>query len=206
MDIILVGEDEVTRKIMERLIKEYRKDIQIIRREPVRGGQIKKLAPNYNKLKSPVFLLTDLDSEECPPSLIKNWLDNSEKSPYLLFRVAYGEAESWLMADKTNFSNYLEIDQNSIPSIYNIDRKNKENIEIKYEYKPSLFLMKELAAQSKNNSIKEGLTPKNLAKKGPTYNSTLSPFIEKYWNPNVAKENSYSLKKTIQRLIEFNPV
>jgi len=197
MRVDIVGEDYVTRAIILRLIKEYRTDLVINNIRPVRGGEIKSKAPLYNNTGLPIFMLTDLDTYACPPSLISDWFGNSFLNENLLFRIAYGEAETWLMADREGFSKWLQIDIDKIPLPQNID---SDITEIVFPYKPSLFLMKDLAAHSLNNELKEGLCPVTRAKKGPLYNGLIMDFIENKWDIEKASRNSTSLEKTIERL------
>lgn len=199
MDIDIVGEDEVTKSIIERLISDYRKDINIKERFPARGGQLKSMAPKFNKLDAPVFLLTDLDEYQCPPSLIKDWLDVAAPAENLLFRIAQEESETWLMADREGFSKWLGVDVDLIPEPTVIDRR--QNImEILLPVKPSLYMMLEIASRSPKENIRESLLPKNGSKKGPMYNSVMTDFIQNHWNVGNAASNSYSLAKTITRL------
>ncbi|SJZ60514.1 hypothetical protein SAMN04488128_101884 [Chitinophaga eiseniae] len=202
MDIDIVGEDPVTQAIIERLIKEYRTDLVIKNRLPVRGGQIQSLAPKFNLLDSPVFLLTDLDEFQCPPSLIKKWLGNTPVNPRLIFRIAQEEAETWLMADRAGFSKWLGVDIKTIPEPKIIDRR-KGISEIIFPLKPSLYMMMKIVPSSKNADLKDKLIPKPGAGKGPAYNSALLPFIEKIWNVENAAKHSYSLQKAILRLRNY---
>lgn len=204
MEIDIVGEDPVTQSIIERLLKEYRTDITIKNRLPARGGLIQSLAPKYNVLGSPIFLLTDLDTYSCPPELIRKWFGKENISDELLFRIAQEEAETWLMADRKGFSKWLSVDENLIPEPKLIDKK-KGISEIVFPMKPSLFMMMKIASQSTNAKLKEDLTPKKGAGKGPAYNSAILPFIENKWNIENAASNSYSLTKAIRRLKDFNP-
>ncbi|NJL59453.1 MAG: DUF4276 family protein [Desulfobacteraceae bacterium] len=203
-DIIVVGEDDVTREIIKRLLQSYRKDFDVIREEPVRGGKIKKDVLKYNCLNLPVIMLTDLDQYDCPPSLIREWFQEEPKNPNLVFRVACDEAEGWLMADKTGFAKFLKISEDLLPALKSLDtRRNPQNIELAFPYKPSLFLMRELAQKSADKSLKEKLMPRTVAKKGSQYNSTLLPFVVNHWNIEAAIKNSYSLQKAVERIIKF---
>ncbi len=206
MEIIIVGEDQVTWEIIKRLLDYSDRDFSNIIEEPVRGGEIKRKAPNYNLLGLPVIILTDLDEYDCPSSLITDWFQGVELNPNFIFRVACDEAESWLMADKQGFSEFLEISEEQLPDIRHIDFRNSENIELSFPYKPSLYLMRELAQRSPDVELKRQLTPRRFAKKGPEYNSALIPFIQNHWNIDAAAQNSYSLRKAIARISEFNPV
>ncbi len=202
MKVDIVGEDEVTRAVLKRLFRDLRLDIEIDKILPARGGQIKVLAPKYNALDLPIILLTDLDTYDCPPSLIQDWFKGVQINKNYLFRIAYGEAESWLMADRTGFSRWIGSKITSIPDSQIIDRR-KNIKELVFPYKPSLFLMRDIATKATNIKIKNGLIPKEGSKKGPLYNATLLPFIENYWNIESASMNSTSLQKAIQRIKEY---
>jgi len=205
MDVDIVGEDPVTQAILMKLIGEIRPDIVIGRVLPVRGGQIKKLSPNYNLLGSPIILLTDLDFEDCAPSLIRNWLKNQPLSDTMLFRVACEEAETWLMADREGFARWLSIDIDLIPLPTPINRR-MPLLELRFPMKPSLFLMRNLASVSKKQKLKEDLMPRDGASKGPGYNAAIKPFIENQWDIENAARNSDSLSRAIRSLRNFNPV
>lgn len=204
MTVDIVGEDAVTQAIIKRLLSDFRPDISIGKIMPVRGGQIKTLAPNFNRLETPVILLTDLDNEECPPSLIRSWLNNVAVSETMLFRVACDEAENWLMADREGFAKWLSVDSKLIPQPTPASRRSPQ-LEIRFRIKPSLFLMLNLAATSGNKQLKEQLMPRNGASKGPNYNTAIVPFINTFWNIQNAANNSHSLHKTITRIQNFNP-
>lgn len=204
MEVDIVGEDPVTRAIIERLIADFRKDIVIKNRLPARGGQIEAFAPKYNLMNNKIILLTDLDTYDCPPSLIKAWFKDSEIRNGYLFRVAHEEAESWLMADSKGLASFIGVSIDVIPKPQSTGKVGSRVDEIICPIKPSLYLMTDIVPKSNNSDIKEALTPKEGAKKGPGYNTILLPFIEKKWNPANAANNSYSLRKTIQRIKEFN--
>lgn len=202
MEIDIVGEDSVTQAIIERLISDYRQDFNIVRRLPARGSEIKNLAPKYNLLNSPVFLLTDLDAYHCPPSLISDWFKNTTINEDLLFRIAQEEAETWLMADRKGFAKWLGVNIELIPEPQIIDR-NHGIIEIICPLKPSLFMMINIASYSPNQTLREYLTPVAGAKKGPGYNTAMLDFIKNIWDVENAAQNSYSLSKAIYRLKSF---
>lgn len=206
IDIIIVGEDAVTREIIKRLLRHTGKEFNVIREEPIRGGEIKKKILGYNRLELPVCVLTDLDESDCPPLLIKEWFKEMPINPNLIFSVACDEAEAWLMADKTGFSKFLGIKKEILPGLKKPDFRNPDNVELKFPYKPSLYMMRELAVKSSKKIIVQQLTPRKGAKKGPEYNTALLPFIQRYWNIDEAVKNSYSLGKAVKRITEFSPV
>lgn len=207
IQVFTVGEDAVTRAIARRLLTQVGTFLKPGLDLPARGSEIKQRFPQYRKLaeKFPVLLLTDLDDKHCPLELRAEWLAGTEPPEQLMFRICVDEAESWLMADREGLARHLLIDRELIPQATQLDPRNPQNREIRLPYKPSLYLMRELAAQSASQEIKRQLTPKKLAKKGPEYNAALLPFIQHQWNIEVAAQQSYSLRKAmahIERLEE----
>ena len=202
MEVDIVGEDQVTQAVIERLLNDYRPDLIIGRRLPVRGGKIKSEAPKYNLLVMPLILLTDLDTYPCPPSLISDWFNGAKLNDRFLFRVADDEAEAWLMADKSGFAKWAGIKETNLPDPRIIDRR-KNIVEMVFPYKSSLFLMKTIEQFSTKETIRDFLTPLPGASKGPGYNSTVIPFIKEKWNVENARLNSYSLNKMVLRLINY---
>jgi len=203
IEMIIVGEDAVTRAIIKKLLQYSGQDVQVIREEPIRGGEIKQKILKYNLLGQPVCVLTDLDTYDCPPALIQDWFGDSSIKPNLIFRVACDEAETWLMADKKGFSKFLGIQESLLPGLKKLDFKNPANIELHFPYKPSLFLMTELVPKSSHSTLVEQLTPRKGAKKGPEYNTAILPFIQNSWSIEAAMHNSYSLRKAVKRIAEF---
>ncbi|MBM3404985.1 MAG: hypothetical protein FJY10_08870 [Bacteroidetes bacterium] len=202
MFVDVVGEDLVTQTIIERLIRQYRQDLKVRNFLPARGGQIKNLAPMYNKLGHPIILLTDLDTYECPPELISDWFGEDDLNKHFLFRIAYGEAESWLMADREGFAKWSSVNVDLIPHSKIIDRR-KMISELEFPYKPSLYMMREIIPHSINKEFLENLMPKEGAKKGPAYNSTMIPFVKQDWNIENAAQHSTSLCRTIEKLKQY---
>jgi len=202
MKVDIVGEDPLTQAIIERLLSDYRKDLSVRERLPARGGQIKNNAPKYNLLGIPIIMLADLDDYPCPPSLLNDWFGGNAINGNLLFRIAQEEAETWLMADREGFSKWLGVSIDLIPLVQKIDKK-KPIYEIICPIKPSLYMMREIVSKSPKIELKELLTPKAGAKKGPGYNSAILPFIRDKWNIENAASNSYSLTKAITRLKSY---
>lgn len=171
---------------------------------PARGSQALNAVnvERYNKLalSIPVILLTDLDDTLCAPMKKQEILHGIEQNPLFIINVAVEEAETWLMADKNNFISYFCV-EDKIPNAQMCRMHGKnERIETIYEYKPSLYMMREIISTSTKLAIKKQLTPKEGAKKGPEYNTAMTPFIQEVWNPENARLNSYSLDKMIHHL------
>ncbi len=203
MDVIIVSEDPVTTAIIKRLLNEICPEgISIIREDPARGGQIRQSAVKYNRLAQyhRIILLADLDR---PATERDAWLENDALHPNFMFRFAVDEAESWLLADREGFAQYLGVDTNLIPEPAALNRREPHNIEIRTPHKSSQFLMRELAVQATRTELKKQLLPRDRLSKGSEYNTALVPFVENNWNVRSAKENSYSLQTMYRRIEEW---
>jgi len=62
----------------------------------------------------PFLVGTDLDTYECPATLIGDWL-RYPKHHNLLISVAVREAEAWVLADRSGFASFLGISISNIP-------------------------------------------------------------------------------------------
>lgn len=136
-------------------------------------------------------MLTDLDTpQECPPGLIRSWVRGTLNSRFF-FRVAVMEVESWIMADRMGFSDFLSVPLHRIPS-------PTDNI-----LNPKEFLLS-LARRSKKKAVREALVPAQGAtlSVGNEYNAFLSEFVRKHWNLERAATASPSLKRTLDRLAQ----
>lgn len=138
---------------------------------------------------SPYIVLRDLDNYSCAPALVKALINN--KNNNLILRIAVREAESWLLADKENFSNYLGISENSISN-------NVENIRDPKEYLINI-------ARKAKKSIREDIVPERgtTAKYGKNYNGCLELFVLNYWDINIAMNVSNSLNKAITAIKKY---
>lgn len=157
------------------------------------SGYIKKNLKGFNNGAKvhPFIVLVDLDRIECPPALIKEWITFSTNDGFF-FRVVVREIESWIMADRISFADYISISPEKIPL-------NIESIE-----DPKSFLLK-LVKDSGNREVKNDMLPGkgSTAKIGPLYNESLAGFIREYWCLEQASKNSRSLERLILRLTEL---
>lgn len=195
--INLVFEDVLSEKVLRKLICCSAVDYSIGQTLPGGGyGWIKKKIHGLNAAAKgmPYFVLTDLDTHECAPVFVKEWL-GVPRHPNLLFRVAVREVEAWLLGCREAFAAFLGVPENRIPP--NVDEIQD----------PKRFLV-DLARRSRKGSIRRDIVPQSgsTAKVGPDYNGRLMSFVEEYWDPAVAKDRSLSLKKALEALDEFVPV
>jgi hypothetical protein len=159
-------------------------------------GYLKTTANNWNAAAAagtPILLLTDLDQHPCPSDLIRDWLDN-EPHANLLFRIAVREIESWLLADREGFANFLRISAANIP------------LQPDQVPDPKRTLVN-LARRSRSRTLRESIAPRvgSTAVQGPDYNGCLIEFVRNQWSREAAVERSPSLKRTWEKMMTFEP-
>lgn len=188
--VILAVEDELSEVISTKLLKNFGVKITTVIRD---NGNVylRQKAPELNRSAKGIniFLLTDLNSSNhCPMGLINSWI-KGPLNPRFLFRVAIMEVESWLMADRDSFANFLSIPVNRIPT-------NTDDIP-----NPKEFLVS-LARNSRKRKLRDELVPKPRARipVGYGYNTRLSEFVREHWSLERAANASPSLKRTSDRL------
>ena len=159
-------------------------------------GWIKKKVGGLNSAARgmPYLILTDLDRYECPPALLEDW-GIEKRHPNLLFSIAVREVEAWILACRGAFAKYLSVNEQLIP-------RNVDGIS-----DPKSLLIS-IARRSRKKNVRTDIVPQqgSTAKVGPDYNGSLIYFVEKFWDPNVAKGLSPSLRRTVELLDAFQPV
>ena len=122
--ISLAVEDELSEYVLRALLTQTKRNFLIVAVYGKKGsGFLKKNLPAFNNAAkaSPCLLLTDLDDLGCVPMLIEDWFDcrlkefPKHRHVNLIFRVAVCEVESWVLADRERFANFLGISQHLIP-------------------------------------------------------------------------------------------
>ncbi len=160
------------------------------------SGQIKKKCGAFLKMATDAgqytLVLTDLDTTECPATLINNWFYEGKNRtpslpPQIIFRVAVREVEAWLMADKEEFAKFFGI------SSANFDDAPEKLPD------PKQFFLNVLRRKAKKKKIKDML-PTGSAHVGPEYNETLCEFIKTVWSVDRACSRSPSLQRALSAL------
>jgi hypothetical protein len=146
--------------------------------------------PKYNKAArfSPWFVVVDLDGDtQCASQAVERWLPNPEKGMHL--RVAVQAIESWIMADVESLASFLVVSSSKLKRHTEFDPNPKE-------------ALLDVARTSRNKSIREDIVPRqgSGAKVGPLYVARITEFAERYWRPDIAAENSESLRRCIRTL------
>ncbi len=158
-------------------------------------GYLRSTAHGWNRAAAgiPFILLTDLDQYPCPRALIGDWL-RVPRHHNLLIRVAVREVESWLLADRSNFADFLAVARKRVP----------EDVDGLADPKAALI---SLARMSRLRDIRERIAPKpgSTARVGPDYNGCLIEFVVSGWDIDAAAEGSPSLARTVDRFRTFTP-
>jgi hypothetical protein len=159
-------------------------------------GYLKRQIQKFDQIAAkvmPVLLVTDLDRATCAPGLIASWLPRGPNAR-LLFRVAVRETESWLLADRAGFADFLGISPSHLP----------ERPDELPDPKQSLL---KLVRKSRRRSLKQEILPAPgvSAPVGLGYNEALSQFARDDWDYRQAARASPSLARTVARLERFSP-
>jgi len=195
--IDLVVEDDLSETVLRNILKKSCRPFQVTACYGKKGAPyIKEKINGFNNAAKgyPYLVITDLDKTECAPLLINEWLPYP-KHNNLIFRIAIREVESWLLAHRKAFAEFLGIQQRLIPL-------NPDELE-----DPKRKII-ELASKSRKREIREAIVPVfgSTAIKGPDYNGKLAEFVQNTWDVNEAKSNSPSLKRAFDDIMNFNPV
>lgn len=156
-------------------------------------GDLKKRLPNYNQAArfSPWLVVVDMDQKaDCAPEFVRDILPRSAEQMHL--RVAVQAIEAWLMADAQHLAAFLGIPTAKVP--VNPDA----------ETDPKTTLVN-LARRSRYRTIREDMVPRQDSgpKVGPGYPGRLIEFVlaaKRSWRPEIAEQNSDSLRRCIAAL------
>ncbi len=193
----LAVEDELSEAVLRRLLAESGRRFSVGSVYGRHGfGYLKNTIRGWNTAAKgvPFVVLTDLDTTECAPQLIRDWL-HEPVHPNLLLRIAVREVEAWLLADRSSIAAFLRCAHKRVP-------QTPESLA-----DPKRRLV-ELARESKSAEVRARVAPKrgSTAQQGPEYNACLSEFVIGKWDPIAAGANSPSLKKALEALGRFQPV
>ena len=195
--INLAAEDLLSEAVLRRLLEDSSRSYFVGTCYMHHGfGYLKRTIKGFNNAAkgTPFLVLTDLDTGECPPVLVRDWLP-IPRHPNLLFRVAVHEVESWLLADAVGLAQFLRVRAARIP-------RDVEGIP-----EPKRFLI-QLASGSPNRQFVQDIVPApgDTSVQGPNYNARLEQFVRESWSPKRAAARSPSLRRTVERIRSFNPI
>ena len=161
---------------------------------PVHGRQgkafLRQRISGYNNAArhTPWIVLVDLDRDyDCAPPLCRAWVP--EPAPGLCFRIAVREVETWLLADMGSIARFLSVHTSRVPNAPD-------------DLDDPKATMVNLARRSRRRAIREDMVPRSGSGRmiGPAYSSRLIEFVQNYWQPEVAAEQSDSLRRAIECL------
>ena len=196
-DMVISGAVEgiVDEAVLRRLLKETGAVVGPIYGKTGKRFLMQKIAA-YNQAArfAPWIVLIDLDHDgDCAPPFIKSCMP--DPAPYMSFRVAVREIESWLMADRERLSKFLSIGVSRIPHDPEALDSPKST-------------MVDMARHSRRRDIRENMVPRpgSRRKVGPAYASILIEFVrdpKTGWRPHIAARSSDSLNRCLRRLKQF---
>lgn len=157
---------------------------------------LRQNTPHFNHAAehTPFVILTDLDNEDCAPSLIDRWLPRG-RNHNLILRIAVREVETWLLADRERFARFLGVAESKLPV-------RPDEVD-----DPKLLVVN-LAHQSRQRAIREDLAPTagSTSQIGKNYVGQLSQFVSKEWTIDAqTRQHSPSLDRAIIALQQFSP-
>lgn len=192
----LAVEDVITEALFAKILESTNR--YAIRTIYNRGGNgyLKQNVNGFNNAAkgTPFLIGTDLDTYDCAPDLINDWLDRP-RHHNLLIRVAVREAESWILADTENLSQFLRVRSGLIPN----------DVESLPDPKQTLI---EIARRSRSRDIREDICPPagSTRKVGPNYNARFASFVTQGWSLEAARQRCPSLARATDSLAGFNPL
>lgn len=187
----VIVEDALSEEVVRRLLIEVGYQGDSVFRVMRGNGKIREGLKKFigSSRFKPHLVLTDLDQYPCPPALLEAWGIQQLPSTMLL-RIAVREIESWLMADRNSFADFLHVAIEKVPP--EPDRE--------IDTKQCLFA---IVRKSRKRRLKMEILPTAGSHIGPLFNEHFCRFARELWRIEQASENSPSLARTIRRLEEF---
>ncbi|MBW1694201.1 MAG: hypothetical protein JRJ41_08580 [Deltaproteobacteria bacterium] len=194
--ITLAVEDSLSEAVARKILYQSDKNYHVTNCLGLKGsGYLKAKINSFNKAAKelPFLVLTDQDNG-CPYDKIKEWL-NYKAHSNLIFRIAVMEIESWVMADRVAFSDFLSIPVSALP--YKMDEIRD----------PKQFLLTRVRKSRSRNLVLD-IVPGfgSTAKIGPNSNGRLSDFVRNRWDVHEAIKYSDSLYRAFQKLQRFKQI
>jgi len=137
------------------------------------------------------FAVVDLDQDaDCAPDYIRQILP--KQSEGMLLRIPVRAIEAWLMADRERLAAFLNISIDHVPQNPDLESNPK-----------TAFV--NLARRCRQTALREDIVPRpgSGAQVGPGYAGRIQEFVSQSphrWRPEIAAENSDSLKRCINAL------
>lgn len=189
--IVVVGEDDLCCALGEKLVTAALPG-WVLAQAPINTRGITKLLPRIPdyiqqaRHVQPVLCIADTD-RECALRCLENWLPKKNHANFI-FRLAVTESESWILADKSAFAQFLSVAQNIMPP-----RPD--------ELSDAKRALLQLAKRSKKRELREELISQfDDSKPGSGYNTHLRRFVLQHWSAERAALHSPSLNRALPKL------
>ena len=194
LEVALVVEDVLSLVVMEKVMPHTQRGYAVIR--PLVEHGVDNIRTPIGKYRSACHalahvVLADVDQAPCAPSVRQQW-GVATLPDVMLFRVAVREVEAWVLADRAGFASFAGIPQSKVP----------QAPETLADLKQALI---NLVRQSRSRRLVAALVPEQgtSMSKGPLYNQRLGQFVREKWDVAAAMQVAPSLRRTIDRLQEF---
>lgn len=189
--VAIATEDELSEAICHRLLSDVGGGLSVALKLRRNGfGYLRSSMRKFCELarQMPVFLLTDLDTSECPATLVEEWSRKNVVPDQLIFRVAVRQVESWLLADRASIARLLNVSARQVPG----------NPDTLPDAKQSLLKLASGAPRRVRDRLlaEKGAT----ARQGLGYNAVLVDYVRSHWSPAQASVCSNSLHRARVRL------
>ncbi|MBZ0298265.1 MAG: DUF4276 family protein [Anaerolineae bacterium] len=135
------------------------------------------------------LVVVDLDQDaDCAPTFMKTILSSPAEG--MLLRIPVRAIESWLLADRDQFAQFLGIAAANIP------------LDPELEDHPKRTVINLVSQKCRKTRLREDMLPVPNSGRavGPGYSSQMERFVTNYWRPEIAAENSDSLRRCIAAL------
>lgn len=185
--VALATEDELSEAVGVKLLSEYlvltESSLMLLRKNGY--GYLRSRMDSWRQMASRqiVVVLTDLDRQACPLSLLEDWLGADRQCPEnLVLRIAEREVESWLLADHEALGKLL-------------GSKVRPPVQPDALSDPKQHLLK--LAQKAPRVVREDLVAQQgaIARQGLGYNRRLVDWVQSEWSPKRAAARSPSLMR-----------
>lgn len=186
---VVIGEDALCCTIGGCIARQVA--AQALVQEPVSTGgrtKLKRDLARYQQLASRFRVLCIADTDgQCAKQMRSEWLPSGSSANFAL-RFAVTETESWVMADRERFAEFLGISVARVPT----DPDGLSD--------PKAALL-ELARRTRDRELRADMVSmSNPAKPGSGYNGRLVHFVETRWRVAAASTRSNSLARAVRQV------
>lgn len=187
---IIFGEDALCCVLGNALFRQLGQSARVL--PPASGaGPFKAGIPRMNDVAKSgfiVLMLADADQAACAPVQLKSWAPRGVHQN-LLLRLAVRESESWVLADRMAFAEFVQVSAAVMPQAPDQLPDPKQ-------------VLLNLVRRGKRRDLRDDMLPAkgSRSKIGLGYNAQLQRFVNEHWQSDRAMEHSPSLAKAVVRI------